>query len=39
MYRKELLTLKSAKESFESVFDAKNADIRKTLSNEIDRIA
>lgn len=38
-YRKELLALKAAKDSFESVFDAKNADIKKTLSGEIERLA
>lgn len=38
-YRKELLALKAAKDSFESVFDAKNADIRKTISAEIERLA
>lgn len=38
-YRKELQALKAAKDSFESVFDAKNADIRKSLSGEIERLA
>ena len=37
-YRKELQALKAAKDSFESVFDAKNGDIRKTISMEIERL-
>ena len=37
-YRKELQALKAAKDSFESVFDAKNGDIRKTISTEIERL-
>jgi len=38
-YRKELQALKAAKEAFESVFDAKNTDIKKTISAEIERLA
>ena len=38
-YKKELADLKGIKESFENVFEAKNSDVRKTVSNELDRVS
>jgi predicted RNA-binding protein with PIN domain len=37
-YKRETETLRQAKEAFEKAFDAKNADIRRTLTTELDRI-
>ena len=37
-YHRDTETLRHAKEAFEKAFDAKNTDIRRTLTTELDRI-
>lgn len=37
-YKRQTETLRQAKDSFEKAFDAKNTDIRRTLTTELDRI-
>jgi len=37
-YKRETETLRQAKDAFEKAFDAKNSDIRRTLTTELDRI-
>jgi hypothetical protein len=37
-YKRETEALRQAKDAFEKAFDAKNADIRRTLATELDRI-
>lgn len=37
-YKRETEALRQAKDAFEKAFDAKNADIKRSLSTELDRI-
>jgi hypothetical protein len=37
-YHRDTETLRHAKDAFEKAFDAKNTDIRRTLTTELDRI-
>ena len=37
-YKREAEALRQAKDGFEKAFDAKNADIRRSLSTELERI-
>ena len=37
-YKRETEALRQAKDAFEKAFEAKNADVRRTLTTELDRI-
>lgn len=37
-YKRETESLRQAKDAFEKAFDAKNADIRRSLTTELQRI-